>query len=293
MNCYNGEKFLTKSIESVLRQKYKNWELIFWDNRSTDRTKKIIKSYKDKRIKYFFAKKFTNLYKARNLAIQKAKGEYITFLDTDDLYLRDKLFLQVKKIKEKKCSVIYSNCYLLNNKTIQKKKKLSNCLLPEGNITNKLIENFQVALATLLIKKKVLEKNPFNGKLNIVGDRELVLNLSLKENFFCVQSPLTIYRIHNNNYSRKKQFEEIRELELSTLNFKKKYIKSKNYNKKIIDNLINKVEVKKKLITYKNLQKKIFVLNNLIFDFNRFNYMNFIKTFTPNFIRSKFLFFNW
>ena len=56
MNCYNGEKFLFDSINSVISQTYENWELVFWDNRSTDNSKKIFKSYKDKRLKYFLSK---------------------------------------------------------------------------------------------------------------------------------------------------------------------------------------------------------------------------------------------
>ena len=57
MNCHNGQQFLNKSINSLLRQSYKNWELVFYDNKSTDRSKKIINSYRDKRIKYFNSNK--------------------------------------------------------------------------------------------------------------------------------------------------------------------------------------------------------------------------------------------
>lgn len=57
MNCLNGQEFLEDALKSVLNQTYKNWELIFWDNKSTDNSEKILKSFKDKRIKYYFAKK--------------------------------------------------------------------------------------------------------------------------------------------------------------------------------------------------------------------------------------------
>ena len=59
MNCYNGETYLIQSIESVLSQTYKNWELIFWDNRSNDKSAEIFKSYKDSRFKYFYAPEHT------------------------------------------------------------------------------------------------------------------------------------------------------------------------------------------------------------------------------------------
>ena len=85
MNCYNGETYLQESINSALSQTYKNWELIFWDNNSTDKSKKIFSSFKDKRFKYYKSKRLLKLYHARNLAITKAKGKYICFFGTNFL----------------------------------------------------------------------------------------------------------------------------------------------------------------------------------------------------------------
>ena len=90
MNCHNGEKFLIKSIQSILNQSYKKWELIFWDNNSQDNSKEIALSFKDKRIKYFRGNKLVNLYSARNLAVKKAKGIFVSFLDTDDWLIPSK-----------------------------------------------------------------------------------------------------------------------------------------------------------------------------------------------------------
>ena len=70
MNCYNGEKYLHDSISSVINKKYKFWELIFWDNQSNDNSKEIFLNFNDDRLKYFYAKEFTNLSQARNLAIE-------------------------------------------------------------------------------------------------------------------------------------------------------------------------------------------------------------------------------
>ena len=78
MNCFNGERYLKDSIDSIINQTYKNWELIFWDNRSEDESAKIFKSYNDKRLKYFMADEHTSLYKARNLAIKESTGELIS-----------------------------------------------------------------------------------------------------------------------------------------------------------------------------------------------------------------------
>ena len=58
MNCHNGEKYLNQSVNSIINQSYKNWELIFFDNKSKDKQKKILKRFKDKRIKYYKSKVF-------------------------------------------------------------------------------------------------------------------------------------------------------------------------------------------------------------------------------------------
>ena len=148
MNCFNGEFFLREAIESVISQTYKNWELIFWDNKSSDKSATIFKSYKDERLKYFYANEHTPLYKARNLAIQKSKGAFISFIDTDDLWNRDKLELQIPYFKDPKVGVVYSNLWIIKKKkTIKKiyvKKKL-----PRGDIFYDIIKRIFVLLIRL------------------------------------------------------------------------------------------------------------------------------------------------
>ena len=73
MNCHNGAKYLKDSISSLEAQTHQNWELIFFNNCSNDKSEEIIKSCKNKKIRYFFQKKKLNLYQARNLAIKKAR----------------------------------------------------------------------------------------------------------------------------------------------------------------------------------------------------------------------------
>ena len=103
INCHNGEKYLQQTLRSILNQDYENWEVIFFDNSSNDGSKNIFKSFDDKRFKYFYNKKKINLYDARNKAIYKAKGDFISFLDTDDIWKRNflkkhlKIILRTKK----------------------------------------------------------------------------------------------------------------------------------------------------------------------------------------------------
>ena len=129
MNCFNGEEYLKDAINSVISQTYKNWELIFWDNQSKDKSSEIFKSYKDERLKYFLANKHTSLYKARNLAIEKSKGDYIAFLDTDDLWEKEKLELQMHLFNNSEVGVVYTNAWIIKknikNKKIHEKKKIT------------------------------------------------------------------------------------------------------------------------------------------------------------------------
>ena len=100
MNCYNGEEFLHEALESVQSQTHKNWELIFWDNQSKDSSCKIFKSFNDNRLKYHYSSEHTSLYKARNLAIEKCKGEFISFIDSDDWWVPEKLETQIEFFKD-------------------------------------------------------------------------------------------------------------------------------------------------------------------------------------------------
>ena len=203
MNCHNGEKYLEQSLNSILSQTYSNWELIFWDNLSTDKSREIIKSLKDNRIKYFSSKKFLKLYDARNHAIKKANGKYISFLDTDDFWHHDKLEKQINfKKKNEKYKVIYSNYYILNERKHSKKTRGN--FLPSGFITKSLLENYVLGILSIFIEKEIFDNYSFNKEFDIIGDFDFFINLSKKYEFGCIKEPLAVYRWHEENYSKKK-----------------------------------------------------------------------------------------
>ena len=202
MNCHDGEKYLNESISSVINQTYKNWELIFFDNFSKDKSKEILKSFDDKRIRYFRSEKFMSLYEARNSAIQQCKGKLVAFLDTDDIWLNNKLEKQIYVYKTNKdCDLIYSN-FFVHNEEKKKLKIFTSKKLPQGKITQDLLNNYRVGLLTILVKKDVFKKQLFNPDYNIIGDFDLVLSLSLSSNFYCVNEPLAKYRQHEKNLSK-------------------------------------------------------------------------------------------
>ena len=113
INCYNGEKYLNEAIDSIINQTYTNWEVIFWDNCSTDNSALIAKNY-DERLKYFHVEKTSPLGKARNFALKKASGNYVAFLDCDDLYLPDKLMIQLNLMQSKDAVLSYGSWIKIN-----------------------------------------------------------------------------------------------------------------------------------------------------------------------------------
>jgi len=203
MNCYNGERYLRESLSSVLNQTYKNWELIFWDNKSQDESVKIFNSFNDKRFKLFNAEKHTILYEARNLAIQKTTGELIAFLDTDDIWLSDKLEKQVKLFKNKEVGLVYSNFWMLNDSLILKKKIFRKKKLPRGKVLKSILSDYVVGLSTIIISRNKIKdiKNVFNTKYDLLADFDFVVNFSIDNNFECIQESTTYIRIHEKSLS--------------------------------------------------------------------------------------------
>jgi len=212
MNCHNGETFLEESLKSLFAQSYENWELIFWDNLSTDNSKKILKKFNDKRIKYYLSDNFTNLYEARNLAIEKASGKYISFLDTDDLWTKDKLKKQLNFLNEKKeFKILYSN-YFIKDEIKKKEYLMYNELLPSGYITQKLLNNYYLGITSVILEKKIFEEINFHKKYNVIGDFDFFIKISQTYKIGSIQEPLDFYRIHNNSYSLKRSEVYINEL---------------------------------------------------------------------------------
>lgn len=201
MNCHNGEKYLHFSLQSIINQTYKNWELIFWDNNSKDRSKKIISNFKDKRIKYFYTKKFYTLYKSRNLALSKAKGDFFCFIDVDDLWNKNKLHYQVNFLKKKNLLICFSDLYILNNSN-QTKIIYNNKNIYKTDTQN-LINNYKLAILTVMFHKSIFKKKKFNNSYSIIGDFDYFINLSFNYKLGYINKPLATYRVHESNYSKK------------------------------------------------------------------------------------------
>lgn len=276
VNCFNGETFLEESIKSIILQTYKNWEIIFWDNKSTDNSKNIFLKFSDKRFRYFYAEKHTTLYEARNLALIEAKGEFVTFLDCDDFWTRDKLISQLKKFDGKDIGMVYSNLWLLNNKSGKKKLFIKN-KLNSGYIYDDLIKKYNIGIITVMIKMNCLDKiiNKFNPIYSIIGDFDFFLRFSKKFRINYINEPLAFYRLHGKNYSSINKYKEVIELERWLEENKEKI--EKNHIKHIVFRINERKFLNAKL--NKSFIECIKVLKNL--EFFKYNFKIFAILLMP------------
>ena len=250
MNCHNGQKYLEDSIKSITAQTYQNWELIFWDNASTDNSKQVINKFSDARIKYFKSDNFKKLYESRNLAIKKAKGKLISFLDTDDMWERDKIEKQIEFFeKNKDFKIVYSNYYNLDE--LKKKKSLKfKKNLPSGMIIKDLLKNYTVGILTVCLNRNIFNEYSFDNNLDIIGDFDLLIKLSVKYKIGYIDKPLASYRLHDSNFSKIKNKLYIYELK-NWLQMNKKKFNDNNISLLNIKYLIIKLMIKNNFIIRK------------------------------------------
>ena len=164
INCYNGERFLREAISSIYEQNYKNFEIIFWDNASKDDSSKIAKLY-DSRLQYFYASVNVPLGEARNLALQKANGKFVAFLDCDDRYLPEKLIKQVKKMEATGCALCYGSVVVIDEKS----REINRNFVSDkyGFLLDQLFLTYEINMQSVMIRRSVLLKNNLTFDLNL------------------------------------------------------------------------------------------------------------------------------
>ena len=238
MNCLNGEKYLKEALDSVYRQTYDDWEIIFWDNASTDSSAEIVRSY-EKKLRYFRGAETIPLYAARNLACERARGEYLAILDCDDVWLPTKLEEQVPLFaKDAEVGLVCSDAILFDNNG--KQKRLFNFKKPHrGNVFNTLITNNFINNQSIVIRREVFDSLDywFDDRFSMSGDTDFYLRTAYKWKVDYVETPLVRYRVHANSMTqqegRKLLASEIdmmiKNLEGAIDNFNGKYLAGYEY----------------------------------------------------------------
>ena len=190
MPNYNGERFIKDSIDTILNQTYKNWELLIVDDCSKDKSIEIIKkSYNDKRIKLIKLYENKGSAYARNKALRQAQGRYIAFLDSDDLWLNNFLEEQMKFLKANKASLVYCSYYMID----ENNKEILNPYIVKDKVSYKDILKFlPIGMLTSLYDTKQIGKYYFEESLGSIRDDYVYPEI------------LARYRIHKNGITKKK-----------------------------------------------------------------------------------------
>jgi len=276
MNCLNGEKYLREAIDSVYAQTYTDWEIIFWDNASTDKSGEITQSYNEK-LRYFRGEKTVLLGAARNKAIEQAKGAFIAFLDCDDLWLPIKLEKQVQALENRpEVDFVYSNFFKFDP-TNNRRALVLKGKQPDGNVFENLLYHYDIGIVTVMVRTKAFTEMDklFDENLNLAEEYDVFMRFLYNSQAACLADPLAMHRVHPGMSTRKywKEFSDeiayvVKKLKNLDPNFKKKYSEALRYQKiqlefqKAKDNMAfgHLKTARKHLSQYKWFDHKFFIL---------------------------------
>lgn len=205
---FNSQKFIPNLYNTISKQSYENYEIIFVDNESKDETISLIKNFFKKKIKIINIKNHGVIGKSRNIGIKFAKGKFISFLDSDDFWTTDKLKNSIEIISKNKSDIFFSNFYLNDFY----KKKISrgrsyNLNLKNKNFTKLMISYNPIVTSSVVCRKEIFNSFKFSEDPKLIGleDFDLWLKLAKKNlNFSYSRNRLTFITIHNDNTYHKR-----------------------------------------------------------------------------------------
>ena len=200
---YNSAPYLSETIESIIGQTFKNWKLIIIDGNSNAETKKILNKYDNSsNINIIWLKKNKKAGFCRNLAIRNSKSEYVAFIDSDDIWDKEKLSKQLNFMIKNKYYFTYTN-YLTFKSTDEHRnfKKIA----PEKYFTfEKFIKNTSIATSTMIVKRSCIENTKFSNT-KICEDYFFKCQILKRvDRAYCLEENLTKYRIRKDSLQSNK-----------------------------------------------------------------------------------------
>jgi glycosyltransferase involved in cell wall biosynthesis len=213
---HNGSRYLRQSIDSCLQQTFKNIELIIVDDGSTDKTPEIIKSYKDKRIRYIKHKENRGLPHSLNTGFSYATGEYLTWTSDDNIFAAEAIEKMLSFLKENKLEFVYCDFYLFSNDDLQNRQIFR---LPEPHDLH--FEKQSRVGACFLYSKRVKEVvGDYNPDFVFVEDCDYWIRVSQKFPMGHLNVPIYFYRTHMGSLTSSKYFDQKLNWVLLRLNYK-------------------------------------------------------------------------
>jgi len=214
MNVRNGAATLPEAIESVLAQSFADWELIVWDDCSTDDSAEVVARYSDSRIRYYFSPDDVSLGKARSHAVEHAGGEWLAFLDQDDVWLPHKL--------ERQMALAGDDVGLIYGRTIRfypggRERDYDHAheyaLLPEGDIFRQLFtKSCFIAMSSAVFRRAAVKAvGGIPAEIRIIPDYYLYVAVAEKYRARAMQPPVCRYRMSPGSMSQVTALEMHRE----------------------------------------------------------------------------------
>ena len=188
---YNSSQYIVKTVKSIINQSYKNWKLIIVDDFSDKKTVNILKKIsKNKKIKVYWLKKNRGAGFCRNYAINKSNSPYLAFIDSDDIWKKNKLKNQINFMKKNNFVFCYTNYETFGKKN----KKIFN---PSKLNYSSFIRNTSIATSTMMIKRNEINNIKFSNT-EICEDYYFKCRLLKKTRFaYCLKNILTKYRVRD------------------------------------------------------------------------------------------------
>jgi len=210
MNVYNGELYLRAAIDSVLAQTHGGWDLLLYDDKSTDTSEAICRSYKDPRIRYVESDRQVPVAQAREQAMALVSGEWIAFIDQDDIWLPHKLHAQAEEIAADRTGdlgLVYgrTECFDPRGRRWPFDRWNGPLPLPEGALASLLLErpSFISFSSVVLRRSLVMPLLPMPAYVKHCPDYFLCLGVARQARSACLQDLCTLYRVHQDNMSRR------------------------------------------------------------------------------------------
>lgn len=230
MNCHNGARFLDQALQSIQQQTYENWELVFYNNASTDNSKNIFLSYRDKRFKYYECENKKNLVEARNSAIQFLTGEWVAILDSDDSWDENKLAIQINRLDSdahsRGAGLVFSHCNIRKNDQVFELPKKDFSLT--SIFENLLSLELSIPWSSVLFKRDIFcQIKEFNELYPSFHDLDFLIRCSQITNFLYVDQALVTIGFHQQSLT--KQNKNNGKYFLEIINVLKPYSKKSNF----------------------------------------------------------------
>ena len=203
INAYNSEAFLAECLQSALAQSFDDIEVIVWDNASIDGTRSIVLGLSDKRVRYFYAPEKVSLYESRVNAAGAAKGDFIAFLDADDLWVVDKLKIQIEAFNSPSVAMVVSDYLEFFDRDNAKISHLCRTYKAPIYSPDQAMKSYKVGMSTLIVRTKdALSVWPASPPpYSYLEDFDMVLRLLSRGSVNPIRKPLALRRKHEKNFS--------------------------------------------------------------------------------------------